>query len=137
MVFLGSTALFSIAIRDNFENAASSTDVGNFAARLLAPGFPAVHASFVPQETDILAVITPYRASPNVSMVFNVMEQGLEATMYSDSSLRNAVRSTNVKNIDLLMESVLFPSDIFTVGPQSFYGFRWLGFFKPQQVGIW
>jgi hypothetical protein len=129
--------MFFLAVRDSFENTVVSSEVGNFAARLLAPGFPAVHASFVPRESDIVASITPYRASTNVSFVFDVLEQGLQATMYSDSSFRSVIRSSDVKSIDFLIDSVLFPSDFFTSGPQNVYGFRWLGFFKPQQVGTW
>ena len=110
-----------------------SNDVSNFSVRLLAPGFPAVHAAFVPRDSDIITFITPYRTSSNLPVVFDVLEQGLEATMYSDSSLQNGVRSSDVKKIDDLIESVLFPSDV----SQTFYGFRWLGFFKPQQAGIW
>jgi hypothetical protein len=137
ITFLGSTAIFSLAVRDGFEHHVLSSNVSNFAAHLIVSGFPALHATFVPQESGIMGFVTPSHASSNASVMFRILEQGLAATMYSDTSLRNAVRSSDVKNIEFLIDSVLFPSDVSTFAPQESYGFRWLGFFKPQQFGIW
>ncbi len=124
-------------MRDDFEHHVLSSNVGNFASHLLVPGFPALHATFASQESGIIGFVTPFHASSNASVMFRVLEQGLAATMYSDTSLRNAVRSFDVKNFEFLIDSVLFPSDVSAFAPQDSYGFRWLGFFKPQQVGIW
>ena len=132
----GSTAVFALAVRDNLDNSVPSSDVDVYSAHLLSTGAPALHVLFIRQESDIRGYLTPYHASANSWVTFNTMENGLAATLYSDAFMRNAVRSFDSKSTDLV-ESVVFSSDGVPLEPQSFYGIRWSGFFKPQQVGIW
>jgi hypothetical protein len=123
-------------VRDKLNNTVLSSDVGSFSGHLLSTSIPATHVSFVPHEFDIRGYLTAYRASANTTVVFNTLANGLAATMYSDSSFQSAVRSYDVKNTNFLIESA-FTDDSVRLEPQSFYGFRWSGFLKPQEVGIW
>ena len=123
-------------MRDKFDNGVPSSDVDMFSAHLLSAGAPALHVAFSRQESDVRGYLTPYHASTNASVKFSTMKNGLAATLYSDASMRNAVRSCDSTNTDLV-ESVVFSSDGVPLEPQSFYGIRWSGFFKPRQVGFW
>ena len=123
-------------MRDKLNNTVLSSDVGSFSGHLLSTGIPAAHASFVPHELDIRGHLTPYRSSANTTVTFNTLANGLAATMYSDASFHAAVRSYDVKNTNFLIESA-FTYDSVRLDPQSFYGFRWSGFLKPQEVGNW
>jgi hypothetical protein len=129
--------MFSVAMRDEFNNAVLTSPVESFAAHLLATSLPAVHISFVTNELDVIGSFTPYRTTSNASMTFSTLEQGLAATMYSDSSLRTAIRSFEAKSMDLSVDGALFPPQESPLQPRNSYGFRWSGFFKPPQVGIW
>ena len=124
-------------MRDTFENAVFSAGVGSLSAHMLAAGMPAVHVTFVQKASDIFGAVTAYRSFSNVSVVFNTMEQGLAATSYSDSSLRRAIRSSIVKHVDFSLDDTLLQSDRSPPEPRSSFGFRWSGFFKPEQAGIW
>jgi hypothetical protein len=136
-LFAGSTAVFSIAARDAYNNSVASLDIGSFSAHLLVSGAPALHVSLSePQESDVRGYLTPYRSSANATVTFNAMENGLAATMYSDSSMQKAVRSCSFKNLDLI-EGAMFASDAASLEQHTSYGFRWSGFFKPQEVGVW
>ena len=115
----------------------SSVDVGGISAHLIASGMPAVHVSFVPKTTDIVGFLTAYHSSANVSITFNTLEQGLSATSYSDSSFRKVLRSSIVKHVDFSIDDTLLLSYLSQPEPRSSYGFRWSGFFKPEQAGTW
>ena len=129
--------MFSIAARDAYNNSVTSLDIGGFSAHLLVTGASALHVSLSePQESDVRGYLTPYRSSANATMTFNVMENGLAATMYSDSSMQKAVRSCSFKNLGLI-EGAMFSSDAALLEQHSSYGFRWSGFFKPQEAGVW
>ena len=129
--------MFAVAMRDNFDNIVFNSPVASFAAHLLSTGLPAVHVSFFTKELDVMGAFTPYRSSSNASVTFCTLEQGLAATMYSDSSMRTAIRSFEAKSMDLSVEGALFPPEEPPLQSQSSYGFRWSGFFKPEQVGVW
>lgn len=123
-------------MRDKLNNTVLSSDVGSFSGHMLSTGIPAAHASFVSHDFDIRGYFTPYRSSSNTTVTFNTMANGLAATMYSDPSFQVAVRSFDVKNTNSMIESA-FTYDSVRLDPQSFYGFRWAGFLKPQEVGLW
>ncbi len=129
--------MFSLAARDAYNNRVASLDIGGFSAHLLVSGASALHVSLSePQESDVRGYLTPYRSSANATVTFNVMENGLAATMYSDSSMQKAVRSCSFKNLGLI-EGSMFSSDAALLEQHSSYGFRWSGFFKPQEAGVW
>ncbi len=129
--------MFSLTARDAYNNGVASLDIGGFSAHLLVSGASALHVSLSePQESDVRGYLTPYRSSANATVTFNVMENGLAATMYSDSSMQKAVRSCSFKNLGLI-EGAMCLSDAALLEQHSSYGFRWSGFFKPQEAGVW
>jgi hypothetical protein len=129
--------MFAVAMRDNFDRIVLNAPVASFAAHLLSTGIPAVHVSFFTKDLDVMGAFTPYRSSSNASVTFCTLERGLAATMYSDSSMRTAIRSFHTKSMDLSVEGALFHPEEPPLQSQSSYGFRWSGFFKPEQIGIW
>ncbi len=124
-------------MRDKFGNVVFSENTGSIAAHVLAADIPAIHVSFFPKQSEVLGLFTAFQSNNNVSVTFSTLSQGLVATSYSDSSFQKAMFSATVNHVDLSQDGSLLSSDPRSQGLRNTYGFRWTGFFKPDQAGAW